>query len=151
MARPSPIERQTLIAGLHAVTVAGRVALPQRADAWPGCLALPAAHEGATRGSPFGSIAGRPVRPAGRAGRPPGSWWRPDALWRLPLTAAIGFSTSAGVRYSRVRRSAFLRVSGATVRFTVAGGTSLRCDFAMQIARCSMAIVGLMRVFGQYA
>ncbi len=39
--------------------------------------------------------------------------------------------TSASVRYSRVLRSRFRRRLGVTVRFLVAGATSLRCDFAI--------------------
>src|ERR1039458_2374040 len=55
------------------------------------------------------------------------------SLWpqRLPLAASISRSTSASVRYSRVRRSALGPRLGVTVRFMVAGFTSLRCDLAM--------------------
>src|SRR5215468_1117455 len=40
-------------------------------------------------------------------------------------------STSASVRYSRVRRSPFRRRLGVTVRFTAFDVTSLRCDLAI--------------------
>src|ERR1022692_3864982 len=63
---------------------------------------------------------------------------------RLPLAAAISRSTSASVRYSRVRRSALGRRLGVTVRFTVAGLTSLRCDLAMQSALPSRLTVRTM-------
>ena len=43
------------------------------------------------------------------------------------MSASISFS----VRYSRVRRSAFLTRRGMTVRFAMAGVTSLRCDLSM--------------------
>jgi hypothetical protein len=58
------------------------------------------------------------------------------SLWphRFLLAAAISRSTSASVRYSRVRRSALGARLGVTVRFTVAGVTSLRCDLAMGFA-----------------
>ena len=52
----------------------------------------------------------------------------------MPVVRRRGFrrSTSASVRYSLIRNSAFGRRSGvATVRFSVAGDISLRCDFAM--------------------
>src|ERR1035437_5329978 len=52
--------------------------------------------------------------------------------YRLPLAASIRLSTSASVRYSRVRNSALgLRTGMATVRFTATGATSFRCDLAM--------------------
>src|ERR1019366_6899617 len=53
---------------------------------------------------------------------------------RLLLATAISRSTSASVRYSRVRRSALGARLGVTVRFTVAGVISLRCDLAMGFA-----------------
>src|ERR1035437_5232841 len=53
---------------------------------------------------------------------------------RLPLAASISRSTSASVRYSRVRRSALGVRLGVTVRFLMAGVTSLRCDLAMGFA-----------------
>src|SRR5471032_656339 len=53
---------------------------------------------------------------------------------RFPLVALSKRSTSASVRYSRVRRSALGRRVGVTVRFTVAGVTSLRCDLTMRSA-----------------
>ena len=58
------------------------------------------------------------------------------SLWpqRLPFAAVSKRSTSASVRYSRVRRSALGTRLGVTVRFTVAGVTSLRCDLAMGFA-----------------
>src|ERR1019366_739511 len=58
------------------------------------------------------------------------------SLWphRLPLAAVSKRSTSVSVRYSRVRRSALGARLGVTVRFTVAGVTSLRCDLAMGFA-----------------
>src|SRR5262245_52827253 len=46
----------------------------------------------------------------------------------------ISRSTSAWVRYSRVRRVALGGRLGWTVRFTVAGLTILRCDFFMRCA-----------------
>ncbi len=49
--------------------------------------------------------------------------------WRLPLAASIRRSTSASVRCSRVRKSRLGSRLGVTVRFTVAGVTSLRCAF----------------------
>src|SRR5664280_2274388 len=58
------------------------------------------------------------------------------SLWphRLPFAAVSKRSTSASVRYARVRRSALGTRLGVTVRFTVAGVTSLRCDLAMGFA-----------------
>src|SRR5664280_2719231 len=58
------------------------------------------------------------------------------SLWphRLPFAAVSKRSTSVSVRYSRVRRSALGPRLGVTVRFTVAGVTSLRCDLAMGFA-----------------
>ena len=57
---------------------------------------------------------------------------RPSRLpWRFCLAASISFSTSAVVRCSRVRRSAFLGRRGVTVRFTAVGAISRRFDFAM--------------------
>src|SRR5277367_4725321 len=51
--------------------------------------------------------------------------------YRLPLAASVRLSTSASVRYSRVRNSALgLRTGMATVRFSVTGATSFRCDLA---------------------
>jgi hypothetical protein len=47
---------------------------------------------------------------------------------RFPLVALSNRSSSASVRYSRVRRSALGRRVGTTVRFSVAGVTSFRCD-----------------------
>ena len=47
---------------------------------------------------------------------------------RFFLAAAISRSTSASVRCSRVRSLALGRRLGVTVRFTVAGVTSFRCD-----------------------
>jgi hypothetical protein len=55
----------------------------------------------------------------------------------LALVALSIRSTSASVRYSRVRRSMLGRRVGRTVRFTVVGDTSLRCDFAMCFAPCA--------------
>jgi hypothetical protein len=49
---------------------------------------------------------------------------------RFPLVAFSSRSTSASVRYSRVRRSPLGGRLGVTVRFTVVGLTSFRCDFA---------------------
>ena len=46
------------------------------------------------------------------------------------LAASTRSSTSPTVRRSRVRRWAFGRLLGATVRFTSVGGTSFRCDFS---------------------
>ena len=59
---------------------------------------------------------------------------------RLPLAASISRSTSASVRCSRVRRSAFGRRRGITVRFTEAGVTSLRCDFGIGFRRLCMRL-----------
>src|SRR5665811_186044 len=58
------------------------------------------------------------------------------SLWphRLPLAAVSKRFTSASVRYSRVRRSALGARLGVTVRFVVAGVTSLRCELAMGFA-----------------
>src|SRR5450830_1737577 len=58
------------------------------------------------------------------------------SLWphRLPLASVSRRSTSASVKYSRVRRWALGARLGVTVRFTVAGVTSLRCDLAMCFA-----------------
>src|SRR5665811_2392957 len=58
------------------------------------------------------------------------------SLWphRLPLAAVSKRFTSASVRYSRVRRSALGSRLGVTVRFVVAGVTSLRCELAMGFA-----------------
>jgi hypothetical protein len=70
-------------------------------------------------------------RHAGPADKPRGSWSRRGGhggfpwLCRQPLD--LGFS----VRYSRVRSLPFGNRLGVTVRFTVAGMTSLRCDLAM--------------------
>jgi hypothetical protein len=38
-----------------------------------------------------------------------------------------------GLRYSRVRRSAFFRLRGVTVRFTMAEPTTFRCGFLTRI------------------
>jgi hypothetical protein len=46
---------------------------------------------------------------------------------------AIVPGRSHAVRYSRLRKSALGLRRGVTVRFTVVGDTSLRCDFAMII------------------
>src|SRR6516225_3548727 len=51
---------------------------------------------------------------------------------RLRLAAFIRRSTSASVRYSRVRRSPLGSRVGLTVRLTVAGVTSFRCDLAIR-------------------
>src|SRR5262249_35310401 len=51
---------------------------------------------------------------------------------RLPLAAWISFSTSRSVRCSRGRSSLLGRRVGVTVRFTVAGETSLRRVFAIR-------------------
>src|SRR5450759_3375121 len=65
------------------------------------------------------------------------------SLWphRLPLAAVSRRSTSVSVRYSRVRRSALGARLGVTVRFTVAGVTSLRCDLAMCFALPALTTV----------
>src|SRR5450759_2729237 len=65
------------------------------------------------------------------------------ALWPhlLPFAAISKRSTSASVRYSRVRRSALGARLGVTVRFTVAGVTSLRCDLAMWFALPALTTV----------
>jgi hypothetical protein len=60
--------------------------------------------------------------------------------WRLPLAASISRSISASVRCSRVRRSALGRRPGGTVRFTVAGATSLRRGLAKVFARLESAL-----------
>ena len=67
---------------------------------------------------------------------------------RLPLAAFISRSTSASVRYSRVRRSALGGRLGMTVRFTVVGVTSFRCDFAMVFSLPAAAIVRMMLFLG---
>jgi len=53
---------------------------------------------------------------------------------RFLLAAFMRRSTSASVRYSRVRNLALGSRVGVTVRFTVVGVTSLRCRFAMRFA-----------------
>src|SRR5512139_1765686 len=53
---------------------------------------------------------------------------------RFLVAAFISRSTSASVRYSRVRRSALGSRLGLTVRFTVAGVTGLRCRLVMRFA-----------------
>jgi hypothetical protein len=53
---------------------------------------------------------------------------------RFFLAASISRSTSACVRCSRVRLSAFGGRLGVTVRFTMTGVTSFRCDFGMCLA-----------------
>ena len=62
--------------------------------------------------------------------------------WRLSLAAFMSFSTSASVRYSRVRMSPLGGRLGVTVRFTVAGVTSLRRDFAIVFALRAETTVG---------
>src|SRR5260370_36562869 len=54
---------------------------------------------------------------------------------RLPLAAAISFSTSRSVRCSRGRMSALGRLDGmdrSTVRFSVAGDTSRSADLLLE-------------------
>src|SRR3974377_2149538 len=62
-------------------------------------------------------------------------------LQRLALAGSVRRATSASVRYSPVRRSAFGRRGGRTVRFSVAGATSLRCDFIMIIRLLDISTV----------
>ena len=62
---------------------------------------------------------------------------------RFFLAAFISRSTSASVRYSRVRRVALGGRVGLTVRFTVAGETSLRCGLAM---RCVLPCLTTVRI-----
>src|ERR1019366_1101547 len=71
------------------------------------------------------------------------------SLWpqRLPLAATISRSTSASVRYSRVRKSLLGSRLGVTVRFTVAGVTSLRCDFAIVFTLRTLMTVRIMLLF----
>src|SRR5262245_46529874 len=65
---------------------------------------------------------------------------------RFFLAAFISRSTSASVRYSRVRSLLFGRRLGVTVRFTVAGVTSLRCLLAMRFALVTITTVRIMVV-----
>jgi hypothetical protein len=60
--------------------------------------------------------------------------------------ASIPFSTSAGLRCSRVRSAAFLGRFEAPVRFTVAGVTSRRFDFAIIQASERSSTVQSMRI-----
>ena len=53
---------------------------------------------------------------------------------RFFRAALMSRSTSASVRYSRVRKSALGGRVGLTVRFTVGGVTSLRCRLAIRFA-----------------
>src|SRR5215475_13202562 len=53
---------------------------------------------------------------------------------RFFLAAFTKRSTSVSDRYSRVRSLLFGGRLGAAVRFTVAGVTSLRCDFCIRCA-----------------
>lgn len=64
----------------------------------------------------------------------------------MPLAAAISRSTSASVRYSLVRRSALGSRLGVTVRFTVAGVSSFRCDLLMCFALPALMTVRIMTV-----
>jgi hypothetical protein len=48
---------------------------------------------------------------------------------RLSFAAVSSRSTSASVRYSRLRTFAFGSRFGLTVRFTMRGVTNFRCDF----------------------
>src|SRR6516165_297314 len=66
---------------------------------------------------------------------------------RLPLVALISRSTSAVVRYSRVRRSALGRRVGVTVCFSGAGVISRRCDLAKVFAFLRRASVRTMGIF----
>jgi hypothetical protein len=50
---------------------------------------------------------------------------------RLRFAASVSWPTSASVRCSRLRISALGRRFGVTVRFSVVGATSVRCDLAM--------------------
>src|SRR5205085_393723 len=62
--------------------------------------------------------------------------------------ALSSLSTSASVRYSRVRRSALGGRLGVTVRFTGAGVTGLRVDFATDLtppARLTVRIILQLR------
>src|SRR6202007_1835553 len=71
---------------------------------------------------------------------------------RLSFAAVISFSTSASVRCSRLRRAAFGSRFGVTVRFTVAGVTSFRCDLAMEktaVAGVSVWTIHILRTVGQ--
>ena len=54
------------------------------------------------------------------------------------LARAISRSTSASVKYSRVRSLLLGGRFGVTVRFTVLGVTSLRCRLAMRCALPAM-------------
>src|SRR5258705_13830074 len=65
--------------------------------------------------------------------------------YRLPLAASVSLPTSASVRYSRVRNSAFGRRSGVTTfRFSVLGATNLRREFAMEIISYGSATVRII-------
>jgi hypothetical protein len=62
----------------------------------------------------------------------------------VALGSIISLATSASVRYSRERSSAFGRRLGVTVRFSVVGSTSRRCDFPMTISSPCKSIVRIM-------
>jgi hypothetical protein len=68
---------------------------------------------------------------------------------RLALAALISRSTSASVRYSRVRRSAFGRRFGGTVPITERGDTNLSCAFAMRSPLCEAALSDECSFLGQ--
>jgi hypothetical protein len=74
------------------------------------------------------------------------------SLWaqRLPLVASMSRSTSFGVRCSRVRRSRFGRRSGVTVRFTMAGRTSLRRGFFIEIKPSVNALYEQSTLYEQF-
>ena len=72
-----------------------------------------------------------------------------DRPQRFFPAAVISRSTSASVRYSRVRR---VRLGGRldlTVRFTVAGETSLRCELIMRLALSRLPTVRTKALYEQ--
>lgn len=66
---------------------------------------------------------------------------------RFRLAAAINRSTSASVRNSRVRSLPLGSRLGVTVRFTVAGVTSLRCDLAMCFTLAALMTVRTITLY----
>src|SRR5215469_16739018 len=70
--------------------------------------------------------------------------------WRLPLVALMSFSTSASVRYSRVRSLLFGSLLGVTVRFTMAGVTSRSFGLTMKIRPCRLMTVRIIHVYEQH-
>ena len=67
--------------------------------------------------------------PAGRAGRRPGSWWRRGGRGGSLPAAAMRRLTSASVRYSRARTSAFGRRGGGPMRSDLMGQCAIAGEF----------------------